>query len=181
MLPRCLGISSSPTQAREPPRYHRPTKSTIYNVRQPLAHISPNQLPARPLRLVELCGGQATCIEAFLMIGSMIDSYTWADVDPDAHRATSQMLTRLRGIYSSLPHRGGHPWLGYTAPPGRQNDLLREHTSRPPFESGRHPRQPDMREGLQPVSTLPRGTQKGLSSSMSYASSKASLKPNKDE
>ncbi len=52
-------------------------------------------MPHRPLHLVELCGGIATGLEAALKAGLSIASYTWADIDPNAHTATSHMLTRL--------------------------------------------------------------------------------------
>jgi hypothetical protein len=50
--------------------------------------------PHRPLQLLGLCGGIATG-EAFLKAGHAVASYTWSDIDPDAHATTSHMLTRL--------------------------------------------------------------------------------------
>jgi hypothetical protein len=46
--------------------------------------------------MVELCGGIATGLEAALKAGLTIASYTWADIDPDAHTATAHRLKRLQ-------------------------------------------------------------------------------------
>ena len=53
-------------------------------------------MPQRPLHMVELCGGIATGLEAALKSGLTIASYTWADIDPDAHTATAHRLKRLQ-------------------------------------------------------------------------------------
>ena len=45
---------------------------------------------------MELCGGIATGMEAILKAGHKVASYTWADIDPDAHTATIHRLARLR-------------------------------------------------------------------------------------
>ena len=61
-----------------------------------LAHLPRFYMPQRPLHMVELCGGIATGLEAALKAGLTIASYTWADIDPDAHTATAHRLKRLQ-------------------------------------------------------------------------------------
>jgi hypothetical protein len=59
-------------------------------------------LPRRPIYLVELCGGMAIGLEAILKAGHAVASYTWADIDPDAHTATSNRLARLHNRHPLL-------------------------------------------------------------------------------
>ncbi len=51
---------------------------------------------------MELCGGIATGLEAALKAGLSIASYTWADIDPDAHTTTAHRLTRLQSRHPLL-------------------------------------------------------------------------------
>jgi hypothetical protein len=51
---------------------------------------------------VELCGGIATGLEAVLKAGHKVASYTWADIDPDAHTATTHRLARLHSRHPLL-------------------------------------------------------------------------------
>ena len=44
---------------------------------------------------MELCGGIAIGLEAFLKSGHAVASYTWADIDPDTHTATTHKLAHL--------------------------------------------------------------------------------------
>ena len=59
-------------------------------------------LPHRPIHLVELCGGIATCLEAILTSGHAVASYTWVDIDPDAHTAASHSLAWLHARHPLL-------------------------------------------------------------------------------
>ena len=52
--------------------------------------------------MVELCGGIATGLEAAIKAGLSIASYTWADIDPDAHTTTAHRLTRLQSRHPLL-------------------------------------------------------------------------------
>jgi len=67
-----------------------------------LAAIPRYALPHRPIHLVELCGGIATGLEAILKSGHAVASYTWADIDQDAHTATSHRLARLHARHPLL-------------------------------------------------------------------------------
>ena len=49
----------------------------------------------KPLVVIELCAGIATGLEALLRAGHYVSSYSWADINPDAHRATYHRLHRL--------------------------------------------------------------------------------------
>ena len=51
---------------------------------------------------MELCGGIATGLEAVLKAGRKVASYTWADIDPDAHVATTHRLARLHSRHPLL-------------------------------------------------------------------------------
>ena len=57
-------------------------------------------LPHRPIYLVELCGGIAIELEAVLKARHAVAAYTWADIDLDAHTATTH---RLAGLHSRHP------------------------------------------------------------------------------
>jgi hypothetical protein len=67
-----------------------------------LANIPLFILSIRPLYLVELYGGIATRLKAFLKSGHAVASYTWSHIDPDAHAATTHKLTRLYNLYPLL-------------------------------------------------------------------------------
>ena len=72
---------------------------------------SPYVTPHRPLHLVEICAGIATGLEAFLRAGHHIASYTWADINPDAHAATSHRLQLLhRRFHAQLPSPALRGW-----------------------------------------------------------------------
>jgi len=57
--------------------------------------------PRTTLRVAELCGGLATCLEALLRAGCVIRSYTWVDTYPGAHMAAAQRIACLR---HNFPH-----------------------------------------------------------------------------
>ena len=52
--------------------------------------------PHRPLHVVEICAGISTGLEALLRAGHSIASYSWADINPDAHAAASHRLLALQ-------------------------------------------------------------------------------------
>ena len=71
----------------------------------------PYTIPNRPLHVVEICGGIATGLEALLRAGHPIASYTWADINPDAHTATSHRSQILQQRYPlQLPPASTHGW-----------------------------------------------------------------------
>ncbi len=67
-----------------------------------LADIPRYILPHRPIHLVELCSGIATRLEVVLKSGHVVASYTWVDIDLDAHTATSHRLARLHDRHPLL-------------------------------------------------------------------------------
>ena len=66
-----------------------------------LGQLRPHRLPRTPLRVVELCGGLATGLEALHRTGYVSRSYALVDTDPDAHTIASQRITYLR---RKFPH-----------------------------------------------------------------------------
>ena len=65
----------------------------------------------RPLVVVELCAGIATGLEALLKGGHYISSYTWADINPDAHTATNHRLAKLQQRFPlQLPPSAVEGW-----------------------------------------------------------------------
>ena len=77
----------------------------------PLASLPRYHIPGRPIHLVELCGGIATGLEALLKAGHAVASYTWADIDPDAHTATTHRLARLHARHPLLlPPEATNGW-----------------------------------------------------------------------
>ena len=65
----------------------------------------------KPLVVVELCAGIATGLEALLRGGHYISSYTWADINPDAHQATGHRLAKLqRRFPAQLPPTAVEGW-----------------------------------------------------------------------
>jgi hypothetical protein len=83
-----------------PPRRHYPESSSGYVPN--LGKIRSHRLPRIPLRIVELCGGLATGLEALLKACYAISSYAWVDKDPDAHTAASRRIAYLRLQFSHL-------------------------------------------------------------------------------
>ena len=59
-------------------------------------------LPHRPIHLVELCGGIAKGLESVLKAGHAVSSYTWANIDPGVHTATTHRLARLHNRHPLL-------------------------------------------------------------------------------
>ena len=55
-----------------------------------------------PLRIVELCGGLASGLEALLRAGYAISSNAWVDTDPDAHTVVSHRIASLRHQFPHL-------------------------------------------------------------------------------
>jgi len=51
------------------------------------------------LVLVDLCGGIATSLDAFLQLGYFVQAYAYADVDPDAQLAAAFRLQQLRSRF----------------------------------------------------------------------------------
>ena len=64
--------------------------------------LRPYHLPRRPLRIVDLCGGLATGLEALLKAGYAVTSYAWLDIDTDAHATVSHRLPREKQQYPHL-------------------------------------------------------------------------------
>ena len=83
-----------PKSSRHPPK-DNPTPHTLTNIPRYI-------LPRRPIHLVELSRGMATRLEAILKAGHAVASYTWTDIDPDAHTATSHILARLHNRHPLL-------------------------------------------------------------------------------
>ena len=50
----------------------------------------------------EVCAGIATGLEALLRAGHRIASYSWADINPDAHTATAHRIYALHTRYPTL-------------------------------------------------------------------------------
>ena len=61
-----------------------------------LGQIRSHRLYRAPLRVVELCGGLATGLEALLGAGYAIGSYVWVGIDPNAHTTASHRIAHLR-------------------------------------------------------------------------------------
>ena len=60
---------------------------------------------------MELCGGIAAQLETVLKAGHAVAPYTWANIDPDAHTATTHILARLHSRHSLfLPHEAIEGW-----------------------------------------------------------------------
>jgi hypothetical protein len=101
-IPRCPAKNTTtgpPTRITAPKR-QLPGASSSYvpNLRE----TRPHRFPHVPLRVVELCGGLATGLEALLQAGYAIISYAWVDTDPDAHTAASQRVAYLRHKFPHL-------------------------------------------------------------------------------
>ncbi len=88
-------VCPSTISPRTPPMgMQRPSKSPHKD--NPALAATPRYiLPHIPIHVVELCGGIATGLEAILKSGHAVASYTWVDIDPDAHTATIHRLDRL--------------------------------------------------------------------------------------
>jgi len=86
------------------PRPYRPPPTDLPPAHA-LADIPKYTLPQRPIHLVELCGGIATRLESVLKSGHAVASYTWADIDPDAHTVTAHRLARLYDRHPSYSPR----------------------------------------------------------------------------
>jgi hypothetical protein len=88
----------------------RPSPQGAYTP-HPLASLPRYYIPGSPIHMVELCGGIATGLEALLKAGHAVASYTWADVDPDAHAATTHRLARLLARHPLLlPPEATNGW-----------------------------------------------------------------------
>ena len=107
-LPR----NSPPMAPDTPPRGIRPAPSDqttptpheTWPNEPSLLQVPVRPLPQAPLSLVEICGGIATGLEALLRAGHSIRTYAWADINPDAHKATLHRLQRLQDRYpTQLP------------------------------------------------------------------------------
>ncbi len=56
-------------------------------------------------------GGTAAGLETFLRIGHYIQTYAWADTNPDAHTATKHRLAQLHQQYpTQLPLTSTNQW-----------------------------------------------------------------------
>ena len=104
-------LTTSPThyssQTDIPPRHPSPTTPNYANWpdNPTLLDCQPyDAAPHRPLHLVEICAGIATGLEAFLRAGHHIASCTWADINPDAHIATSHRLQLLQRRFPEHSH-----------------------------------------------------------------------------
>ena len=100
--PRCPTnlATTRPTTPLTPPRGHYPRAFAGYLPN--LGQIRCHRLPRIPLRIVELCGGLATGLEALLRSSSPISSYAWADTNTDAHTAASHRVAYLRREFPHL-------------------------------------------------------------------------------
>ncbi len=85
-LPACPVAISPRTPSMDAPRPSRPPPTFA------LTDTPRYILPHRLIHLVELCGGIATGLKSVLKSGHAVASYTWVDIDPDAHTATSHIL-----------------------------------------------------------------------------------------
>jgi hypothetical protein len=108
-IPVCPALTSPHTHPRDPPRPTKPPPPGGYTT-PPLATLPRYHIPDKPIHLVELCGGIATRLEALLKAGHAVASYTWADVDPDAHAATTHRLGRLHARHPLLPPEATSGW-----------------------------------------------------------------------
>ena len=101
-IPRCPAhiTITKPTASTTPPQGHYSGASS--GCVPSMGHIRPHRLPHTPLRIVELCGGLATGLEALLRADYAISSYTWIVTNPDANTAASHRITFLR---LQFPHR----------------------------------------------------------------------------
>ena len=59
-------------------------------------------MPYRPLHVVEVCAGIATGMEILLRARHHIATYSWADINPDAHTATLHRLSLLQSRFPTL-------------------------------------------------------------------------------
>ena len=91
--PALIGITW-PTALTTPPKGHYSGASSGYVPN--FGHICSHRLPRIPPRIVELCGGLATGLDALLRVGYAISSYAWVDTNPDARTAASHRITYLR-------------------------------------------------------------------------------------
>jgi len=91
-IPRCpVNVTITwPTTSTTLPRGHY--QSASFGFVPNLRHIRSHRLPRIPLRVVELCVGLATGLEALLRAGYAIGSYAWVDTYPDAHTAASHRI-----------------------------------------------------------------------------------------
>jgi hypothetical protein len=97
LCPSDFALTCHPAQeASNPPSRHT---SNIVEYPSPLRPPLPRY---RPLRIVDLCGGLATGLEALLEACYAIASYAWVDIDPAAHAAVSYRLLRLTRQYLRL-------------------------------------------------------------------------------
>ena len=62
----------------------------------------PYRLPRNPLRIVELCRGLSTGLEALPKAVYAINFYAWVDIDPDVHAVVSHRLKLMRLKYPHL-------------------------------------------------------------------------------
>ena len=95
LITKCPANTSTAgmTAPTTPPRGHYPGAASVYvpNLGQVCAH----RLPRLPLRIVEVCGGLVTGLEALLRAGYAIISYVWVDTNLDAHTAASHRIAHL--------------------------------------------------------------------------------------
>jgi len=100
-IPRCPAriTTTGPPSSTTPPKGHYSRDSSDYVPN--LGHIRFLRLSRIPLRIVELCGGLATGLEALLIHGYEISSYAWVDTEPDAHTAASHRISSHRRPYGN--------------------------------------------------------------------------------
>jgi len=109
-FPVCPTATSLCTPPKNMPRSSRPPPKDTPSPHA-LANIPRHILPQRPIHLVELCGGMTTGLEAILKARHTVASYTWVDIDPDAHTATTHKLARLHNQHPLLlPREAMEGW-----------------------------------------------------------------------
>ena len=111
-IPRCPRIIVTVTLQRPgtSPRLH----ITDHTVRRTpsLRHVPSYNLPDRPLKIVELCGGLAAGLEAFLEAGHAVTSYGWSNTKPGCTRGGLSPPYLLHKPIFVPPPTGGHIGLG---------------------------------------------------------------------
>lgn len=109
-----VSISRSLSSNTEPPSSTPPyshTNSLLRGQDPSLLGCRPYTIPDRTLHVVEICEEIAIGLEALLRAGHPIVSYTWADMNQDAHIATSHRIELLRQRYPpQLPPASSQGW-----------------------------------------------------------------------
>jgi ribonuclease HI len=90
---------------------HLPIRETTLTVDPSLQQLGQHTLPHAPLTILELYGGTATGLEALLKAGHHINTYAWADTDPDAYTSLQHRITQMQEKYpGQLPPSATANW-----------------------------------------------------------------------